>query len=72
MSCLTCSKTHNFTLEDNHSLLTKNQELDARVNLTSPDLVNSGVSPYIPQGSYVDLPKIAKKISFSTVLSLDL
>ena len=44
----------------------------ARVNLTFPDLVNSGVSPDIPRGSYVDSPEIAKKIRLSTVLSLDL
>nr|VDD01922.1 unnamed protein product [Brassica rapa] len=40
-------------------------------SLASPDLVNCGVSPDIPRGSYVDSPEIAKKLRFSTELSLE-
>ncbi|CAH8359364.1 unnamed protein product [Eruca vesicaria subsp. sativa] len=40
-------------------------------HLASPDLVNCGVSPDLPRGSYVDSPEIAKKLRFSTELSLE-
>ncbi|KAJ0241049.1 Kinesin-like protein KIN-14Q [Hirschfeldia incana] len=41
-------------------------------HLASPDLVNCGVSPDVPRGSYyVDSPEIAKKLRFSTELSLE-
>lgn len=40
-------------------------------SLTSPDLVNCGVSPDIPRGSYGDSPEFAQKSRFSTELSLE-
>ena len=39
--------------------------------LASPDLVNCSASPDIPRGRYVDSPEIAKKLRFSTELSLE-
>ncbi|KAL1219870.1 Kinesin-like protein KIN-14Q [Cardamine amara subsp. amara] len=49
--------------------------LDGKVvlgfSLASPDLVNCGVSPDIPRGSYEDSPEFAKKTRFSTELSLE-
>ena len=40
--------------------------------LASPDLVSCSASPDIPRGSrYVDSPEIAKKLRFSTELSLE-
>ncbi|KAF8111237.1 hypothetical protein N665_0076s0224 [Sinapis alba] len=40
-------------------------------HLASPDLVNCSASPDVPRGSYVDSPEIAKKLRFSTELSLE-
>ncbi|KAL1214469.1 Kinesin-like protein KIN-14Q [Cardamine amara subsp. amara] len=49
--------------------------LDGKVvlgfSLASPDLVNCGVSPDIPRGSYEDSPEFSKKTRFSTELSLE-
>ncbi|XP_023643819.1 kinesin-like protein KIN-14Q isoform X2 [Capsella rubella] len=40
-------------------------------SLASPDLVYCGASPDLPRGSYEDSPELAKKIRFSTELSLE-
>ncbi|KFK41647.1 hypothetical protein AALP_AA2G154700 [Arabis alpina] len=75
-----CDLSNDVDMEQSSPELMKleqstDQALDGKLvlgfSLTSPDLVNCGVSPDIPRGSYGDSPDFTQKSRFSTELSLE-
>ncbi|CAN8239468.1 unnamed protein product [Cochlearia groenlandica] len=66
------SSPESMTIEQSSDLVALDGKFVLGFPLTSPDLVNCGVSPDITRGSsYGESPEISQKLRFSTELSLE-